>query len=451
MGQRLTSSQQVTLDAFEAALNSGTFKHVRQMLAHMDGVDVARLIEATPPHTREVLWALIESEQEADVIQHLNDEIRALFASKMKPEELAAYTANLDTDDLVDILQDLPDQLTEEVLQKMQTQDRQRIEAAMSYPSDTAGGLMNIDTITLRPDVNIDVILRYLQSRGSIPESTDRLFVVDRHDKYLGSIELSQLLTVKPSKLVGEVMESERRAILADTKASEVALMFERQDLISAPVVDVNGQLLGRITIDDVVDVIRLEGDHSFMGSAGLDESQDTFAPIWQSARRRAVWLGVNLITAILASLVIGMFEASLDEMVALAILMPIVASMGGIAGSQTLTLTIRAMALGQVTFRNTRWLIIKETSVGVINGVVWATIVAAVAWVWFGLPELAAIIAVAMILNLIVAACSGALIPIVLKKLNIDPAVAGSVVLTTVTDVVGFLLFLGLASWLLL
>lgn len=446
-----STSEQVTLSAFQTALNAGTFKKVRRMLSHMDGVDIARIIEATPYHTREVIWALIESPQDADVLQHLNDDIRTQFASKMKPEELAAYTASLDTDDLVDILQDLPQQLLEEVLRKMKSQDRHRIETAMSYPEDTAGGLMNIDTITLRPDVTLGVVLKYLQSRDSIPESTDRLFVVNRNDSYLGSVKLSQLLTVPSHHLVGDIMESEQRAILADTKASEIAQMFERQDLISAPVVDVNGQLLGRITIDDVVDIIRSEGDHSFLGLAGLDESQDTFAPIWQSAKKRAVWLGVNLITAIMASLVIGLFEESLDKMVALAILMPIVASMGGIAGSQTLTLTVRAMALGQVTSRNARWLLIKETAVGAINGVLWSLIVASVAWVWFGLPQLAAVIAIAMILNLIVAASSGALIPLALKRMRIDPAIAGSVVVTTVTDIVGFVIFLGLASWWLL
>jgi magnesium transporter len=327
-------------------------------------------------------------------------------------------------------------------------QHRKRLEAVLSFPEDTAGGLMNTDTVTVRAEVTLDVVLRYLRRLGDqVPRDTDLLFVVNRYDDYLGVLRLSELVTRDPEVTVAEAMSLNVQAIPADTVQAEVARRFERLDLISAPVVDSTGKLLGRITVDDVVDIIREEGEHAFMGQAGLSEEEDMFAPVLISARRRALWLGVNLLTAFLASWVIGQFEATLDKVVALAVLMPIVASMGGIAGSQTLTLAIRGIALGQLTGKNARQLMTKELAVGAINGIMWAGVVALVAGVWFSSLQIAGLIGAAIIINLLFAAFTGAVLPLLLQRLGIDPALAGGVLLTTVTDVVGFFAFLGLAA----
>jgi len=337
------------------------------------------------------------------------------------------------------------------VLQSMDEQDRHRVVSALSYSEDTAGGLMNTDTITVRPDVTLDVVLRYLRQRGEIPETTDSLIVVTRADQYIGLLSLATLLTRDPALTVAEVMMRDVAGIPAILPATEVAHLFEQHDLISAPVVDVDGSLLGRITIDDVVDVICDEAEHSVMSMAGLHEEEDIFAPVVASARRRGVWLGINLATAFLASWVIGLFEATLQQIVALAVLMPIVASMGGIAGSQTITLVIRGMALGRVGVANARRLVMKELAVGALNGVLWALVVAAVATLWFHDYKIGAIIGAAMVINLIVAALTGAMLPLIIRRMGADPALAGTVILTTVTDVVGFMAFLGLATIFLL
>jgi magnesium transporter len=317
----------------------------------------------------------------------------------------------------------------------------------MAYPEDTAGGLMNTDTITVRADISLDVVLRYLRRLGAIPESTDSLFVVDRDGVYLGAIRLTQLLISDPGQKVKDLLSTELGGIDAFTSEKDVAALFTRRDLISAPVVNSEGKLLGRITIDDVVDVIREDADHSLMSMAGLSEEDDMFAPVVTSSRRRTLWLGINLLTALLASWVIGHFENTIEKLVALAVLMPIVASMGGIAGSQTLTIVIRGIAVGKISRGNTLRLLNKETLVGIVNGCIWASIVAGIAVLWFQDYQLGAVIGAAMLINLVVAAIAGAIIPIALQQLNIDPALAGGVVLTTVTDVIGFLSFLGLAA----
>jgi magnesium transporter len=333
----------------------------------------------------------------------------------------------------------------------MDKQNRGRLEAVLSYPEDTAGGLMDLDIVTVRANVTLDVVLRYLRLRGQMPHLTDSLMVVDRFDQYQGVLPLATLLTSDLDATVAEVMEHAVEGISATMKDVDVARLFEDRDLVSAPVIDENGRLLGRITIDDVVDVIREEADHSFMRMAGLDQEDDIFAPAMLSARRRAVWLGVNLATAFLASWVIGRYEATLAQVVALAVLMPIVASMGGIAGSQTLTIMIRGLALGQVGSSNARSLLLKEITVSAMNGLIWSLVVAAIVTAWFRDVQIGGIIAVALVINLVVAALAGFSIPLVLKRFGIDPALAGNVVLTTITDVVGFMVFLGLGTWLLL
>lgn len=387
------------------------------------------------------------AENEGEVLQHLNDDIQADFLKSMDMEELLQATENLDTDNLADILQQLPKTVLREVLNSMDQQDRQRVEGVLQYPEDTAGGLMNTDIISVRPDITVDTVLRFLRRHEEMPDTTDNIFVVTRKDRYIGLLPITTMLVSDPNTEVREIMDTESEAISANLHDSEVANLFERHDWVSAPVVNDEGRLLGRITIDDVVDVIREDADHSLMRMAGLDEDEDTFAPVLKTSRRRAVWLGINLLTALLASFVIGLFQDTIEQVVALAILMPIVASMGGVAGSQALTLVIRGQALGHVERSNIGYLLNREVIVGAINGGIWALVVATIASWWFNDPTIGMVIAIAMIINLVVAAISGASLPVLLKAIHIDPALAGGVILTTITDVVGFCAFLGLAT----
>ncbi|SCZ50658.1 magnesium transporter [Thiohalomonas denitrificans] len=435
------------LQSFHGFLSTGDTEGMREALADMHPAEIAVLLESLPTDQRLQAWKEVPSEQTGEVLAQVHDKVRLTLIGTMDSDELIAATENLDTDDLADLLPDMPDEVIQQLLNTMDEQNRERLETVLPYPEDSAGGLMNVDTITVRADITLDVVLRYLRRRGEIPETTDNLVVVNRTGHYLGLLPITELLTNKPDQSVAEVMQRGVEPISADTEAHEVARIFEHRDLVTAPVVDADGRLVGRITIDDVVDVIRERADHSFMGMAGLTEEEDIFAPVITSSRRRAVWLGVNLMTAFLAAWVIGLFGATIEQLVALAVLMPIVASMGGIAGSQTLTLVIRAQALGQIGASNARQLLLKELTVGFLNGLVWATVIAVVAGLWFDSVWLGAIIAIAIMINLVVAALSGTVIPLVLKKLGADPALAGGVVLTTVTDVVGFFAFLGLAT----
>ena len=435
------------LRKFTAALEVGTLRQVGRMINELHPAEIALLLESLPPAQRHVVWELVDEEYDGDVLTHLNDEVRAKLLEEYDTSELVAATEGLEADDIADILQDLPDTVIREVLNSLDKQDRHRIEAVLSYAEDTAGGIMSTDTLTVRPDVTLDVVLRYLRMRGEIPELTDNLIVVNRNDRYLGLLSLTDLLTKDPTLRVGQVMVRDVDGIAADAPTREVAKLFEQRDFISAPVVDEQRRLLGRITVDDVVDVIKEEADQTLLSMAGLDEEEDLFAPVLTSTRRRAIWLGVNLITAFLASWVIGQFEGALEKIVALAVLMPIVASMGGNAGTQTLTLTIRGLALGQVSSANSAWLLGRELAVGLLNGLLWAVVVGIVAVAWFKDYSIGFIIAAAMVINLVAAAIAGLTIPLLMKRMGIDPALAGTVALTTVTDVVGFLAFLGLAS----
>ncbi|WP_438466221.1 magnesium transporter [Marinomonas sp. PE14-40] len=431
------------------SLESGGTMQIKYLLnGALPAQDVARLLESSPPKERRLLWDLIEQKNEGEILQYLSEDISVQFLKEMDTEQLVAVTEQLESDDLADILQNLPETVVAEVLASMTAQDRSRVESLLSYPEDSAGGLMNTDTITVRPNITIDIAFRFLRRHASLPDMTDSLLVVSRSDRFLGTLPLTKLLVADPDASVREIMETETTVIEADAPASEVAQLFEKMDLVSAPVIDeASGKLLGRITIDDVVDVIRDEAEHSMLSMAGLDDDEDTFAPIMQTSKRRAVWLGINLITAFIASYVIGLFQNTIDQVVALAILMPIVASMGGIAGSQVLTLVIRGIALGHIGAANTRWLLNREIVVGFLNGILWAIVVGALTAYWFDNIEIAYIIAGALIINLLFAALVGTLLPITLKRLGIDPALAGNVILTTVTDVVGFLSFLGLAT----
>ncbi len=433
------------------AIESGRKGPVRRILASLNPAEIGSLIESLPPGEREIIWALVDPDDIGEVLLHLNEELRSHLIDKMDTDAVVAAAEGLDIDDLADFIDDLPEKLTQQVLATMDEANRARVQQVMSYDYDTAGGLMNTDTVSIRPNVTIDVVLRYLRMRGELPDHTDALFVVDRYGHFLGQVKLTELVTEAPDKTVSELMDREFLPIPDTLSSKEVAVRFENRDLVSAPVVDERNVLLGRITIDDVVDVIRDEAEHTILSQVGLDEEDDVFAPVRRSAARRAVWLGINLMTAFIAAGVVGLFEATLDQVVALAVLMPVVASMGGIGGSQTLTLMIRGIALGHISRANAMALLRKEVAVASINGLFWALVVGLVVSLWFESVLLGLVIALAMLLNQVGAAFAGVGLPLLLQKLKVDPALAGSVVLTTVTDVVGFFAFLGLGTIILL
>jgi magnesium transporter len=434
-------------ERIDQALRAGTLGDVAGILAEMPPGDVAYLVSSSPPDYRTLLLGLLKADQEALVVNELPDELRSAILIDRDPEVLAGIVEKLDDDDVADILHELPEDVTGQVLAIMDEQYRQRLQTVLSFPDDVAGGLMSTDTITIRADLTLDVVLRYLRRHVEIPQNTDNLIVVNRSDKLVGLLPIRTVLVSDPAVSVREMMITDQEAINAQMPATEVARRFERNDWVSAPVVDDAGKLLGRITIDDVVDVIIEEADHSLTSLAGLAE-EDTFATVWHSAPRRAVWLAINLATALLASSVISLFQGTIEKVVALAVLMPVVASMGGIAGTQSLTILIRAMAMGQINDRNQFWLIGRESLIGLINGILWAAVIAITAAFWFDDNTLGLIIACAMLINLITAGVSGAGLPLILQRLNIDPALAGGVLVTTITDIVGFLTFLGLATW---
>ncbi len=439
------------LDRLSEALDSGVQSQVKKLINSLNGAEIGDLLESLPQARRQAVWDLVKIDLDGDVLVEVNDEVRAGLIRDTSPDDLVQAVGDLEIDDIADILNDLPDAVITEILHAMDRQDRERLAQVMSYPEDSAGGLMNPDVVTVRPDVSLDVVLRYLRVRGELPEVFDQLFVVNRAGKYLGQLKLADVLTKDPASQVTDLIDTSTDPIPVDMPASQVAIEFEHDDLVSAPVTDQDGLLLGRITIDDVVDVIREEGEHMILTSAGLDEEDDMFAPVLQSARRRWVWLGVNLITALLAAVVLYAFQPTLDELVELAVLFPVVMSMGGIAGTQTLTLMVRGMATGQVSARNSMAILRKELAVGILNGIVFSIIVAAIAYYWYGSPGLGLVMGIAIIVNLVAGALAGALIPVILKRMSIDPALAGGVVLTTVTDVIGIFAFIGLASYVLL
>lgn len=427
------------------------FLRARRTLHALNPAEIADLLESLPPRERNIVWDMVSPEDDGEVLLHLPDSIRETLMRQMDAAELVAAAEELEIDDLADFVEHLPETVTQQVLKALDTGDRSRLEQVLAHEPDTAGGLMNTDTVTVRPDVTLDVVQRYLRLRGEVPEHTDALFVVDRYGSYLGALPLDKILTRAPDALVSSIMERALEAIPAGMDEVEVARRFENADLVSAPVVDSKGVLIGRITIDDVVDIIRAEAEHNLLAMAGLKEDEDLFAPVRGAAQRRAVWLGVNLLTAFLAAAVVGRYEATITEAVALAVLMPVVASMGGIGGSQTLTLMIRSLALGQIDAGNMRFLLRKELAVAAINGLLWASVVAVVAGLWFESLALALVVGLALLINQTAAAFSGVFIPLLLKRMGVDPALAGSVILTTVTDVVGFFALLGLGTLILL
>ncbi len=447
MSAELKPEKQGRLAALREALDRGTFRSAHRLVNAMHPAEIASLLESLPPAQREVVWEFVDPELEGDVLVELHENTRQALIEGMDAEELVAAAEGMEVDDLADLVGDLPEAVTLQVLRSMDQQDRDRLNSVLAYPDDSAGGLMNTDTVSVRADVTVEVVLRYLRMRGELPDKTDRLFIVNRNDHYLGTIPLTRLLTEDPDKSVGDSLEAEAPRIAPETSAQEVARLFQDRDLVSAAVVGSDGKLLGRITVDDVVDVIREEAEHSVRSMAGLADEDDLFAEIIPSTRRRMLWLGINLLTAFLAAFVVQRFEGTIEKVAALAALMPIVASMGGIAGTQTVTLIIRGLATGQIEWANARWLLWKEIAVAGLNGLIWAAVVGAVTVVWFGTWQIAAIIAAAMIVNLLAAAAVGVLVPLVLRRMQIDPALSAGVILTTFTDCIGFATLLGLGA----
>jgi magnesium transporter len=445
-----TNQVPTSLEALKQALESGAMRQVRRLVNALNPAEVADLLESQPQAQRKIVWELVAPDDEGDVLVELNDEVRASLIGSMEPEELVAATAGLDIDDLADLIAELPEAVNREVLRTLDASDRLRLQAVLRYDEDSAGGLMNPDTVTVRANVTLEVVARYLRMRAELPPGTDAVFVVNRSGDYLGALPLTRLLASAPDATVADIMDTAQPAIDANLDAGQVATLFENYDLISAAVIDDRGKLLGRINVDDVVDVIREEASHSVLSMVGLDEDDDMFAPIAASARRRSVWLGVNLATAFLAAWVASRFESTLDAFVVLAILMPVVPSMSGVAGTQTLILITRGLALGQIERANARWLLQKEVGVGIVNALGWASVVA-VGISWFYGWRVGVVIALALAVSLMFAAVSGFLVPITLKRLRIDPALAGGVLLTTITDVVGLASFLGIGTVMLL
>lgn len=443
----MTPDQQHFEEVLEG-ISRGSAADIKVLLASLRPSEVAGVLEANTPATRRIIWGLVDEEVRNQSLQYLQDDVRAEFLEAMDTAQLVAVADDLDTDDFADILQQLPTTITEQVLENLDSRDRARVESVLPYPEDSAGGLMNTDTITVRPRHAVELVLRYLRLRRDLPATTDALIVVNSRDEYLGMLPLTKLLTADATVTVREIMNTEEPAINVGEADTEVAKLFSERDLISAPVVDDNDFLLGRITIDDVVDVIIEDAEEALLAPAGLVVDEDTFAPVRRAVRRRAIWLGINLVTALMAAAVISLFEDTIVKVVALAVLMPVVASMGGIAGTQTLTLVIRGQATGQLGRNNMLWMLNREFVIAALNGTLWATIVALGASYFFDDPKLGLVIAVAMVATILIAAVAGSLLPSLLRRMDIDPAIAGGVVLTTITDVAGFFIFLGLASW---
>ncbi len=448
---KLSEQQSQLLEDVLEHLAAGTEAALGPDLAVLAPAVVASLLESLPLVERKRTWSLVPAPQQGEVLAGVGDEVRATLIEGLAADQLIEATKDLEDDDLTDVIGDLPEEMVGSVLDAMDADRRHRLERVLEYEQGTAGRLMNSDVVSVRPDVSLAVVLRYLRRIAPLPVDTDAIMVVDDAGGYLGILPLTVTVSTEPSSMVADAMVSEADSVTAGTSEDDVAARFEQQDLISLAVVDDNHRLLGRITVDDVVDVIRQQSEQRLLYQAGLDEEEDLFAPILNSIRRRALWLGINLLTVLLASWVIGQFEGILDQVVALAVLMPIVASMGGIAGNQALTLTIRGVALNQITLANFRWFARKEVAIGLLNGLLWALVIAIVTTLWFHRWDIAAIIGAAMVINLLAGAASGVGIPLLLKRLRIDPALAGAVILTTATDVIGFAGFLGLATLVLL
>ena len=427
-------------DSLDLSINQ-----IRRLLSNMSPSEIAHALESSPPKQRNILFSLLKTEEEGDVLFELGEEIQQDLISNISNEELSEAVKELELDEIVDILQKLPEERMKTILSNMSKVDRSRIEIGLTFPENTAGGLLNTDVISVRPNNSIKEVLGYLRDLGKLPDNTDKIFVVNDSNEYLGELSISKVITSNPSLVVREIMETEITPINVNLDDKEVATLFERNDWISSSVIDEDNKLIGRITIDDVVDVIREDADQNLLGMAGIAE--DTFAPPGRAAKSRVLWLSLNLITAFIAASTINIFQDVIDKFVYLAILMPIVASMGGVAATQTLTIVLRGLTLEQINSSNIRWLFKRELAVSILNGIVLSVLVGFITYAWFQELAISLLISCALIINLISSVIAGILVPLILRRFKQDPAISGSVVVTTVTDVIGFLSFLGLAT----
>lgn len=425
---------------------------LQKRLDSLHPADVAYILEALPLEQRLDVWDLVKAERDGEILLEVSDAVRQTLIADMDSDELLAAAEQLDTDELADLAPDLPKDVLQELLESLDSRNRERLQSALSYPDDAVGALMDFDIVTIREDIALDVALRYLRRIGSLPDHTDKLFVVDRHDVLRGVLPLKRLVVNDLDSEVTDVMADDAVVFHPEDTADEAAKAFERYDLVTAPVVDANNRLVGRLTVDTVMDYIREEAESDMLSMAGLREEEDIFASVWKSVQNRWTWLAINLVTAFVASRVIGLFEGSIEKVVALAALMPIVAGIGGNSGNQTTTMIVRGLALGQISGHNTKSLLIKETGVGLLNGLVWGSVLGVIAYFLYDNVALGMVMTAAMTLNLLLAAVMGVMIPTVMStRFNRDPAVGSSVLITAVTDSGGFFIFLGLATIFLL
>lgn len=439
-------------DLVDSITHRQTLGWLRRKLDRLHPADIAYILEALPRDQRQLVWELVRADKDGEILLEVSDAVRPSLLETMDSNEIRAAAETLDADELADLAPDLPPEVVEDVLEALDHEEREHVRAAMSYPEDSVGALMDFDMVTVREDVTLEVVLRYLRRFEELPDHTDKLIVVDREERLRGILTLESLLINEPERLVSEVMKSKSLVTLAPgDDADAAAAAFERYDLISVPVIDAERRVIGRVTVADMVDRIREESEAEILSHAGLREEEDIFAPVMRSVRNRWAWLAINLVTAFIASRVIDLFEGSIAQLVALAALMPIVAGIGGNAGNQTITMIVRAIAMGQVEPSAVWRLLGKEVGVALINGLVWGGVVGGVVWALYGSWALGLVMTGAMTLNLLLAAIAGVVIPLIRQRLGRDPALGGSVMITALTDSGGFFIFLGLATLFLL
>ena len=438
-------------DLVESLVHKQNQSELQNLLDSLHPADVAHILEALPLDNRLYLWDLVKAERDGDILLEVSDAVRQTLIADMDSEELLAAAEQLDTDELADLAPDLPKDVLQDLMESLDSLKRERLQSALSYPEETVGALMDFDIVTIREDIKLEVALRYLRRLGKLPDHTDKLFVVDRHDTLKGVLSLSRMVVNDLDATVEDVMAADAVLFHPEDTADEASTAFERYDLVTAPVVDKNNKLVGRITVDAVMDYIREEAEYDMLSMAGLREDEDFFSTIWKSVQNRWAWLAINLVTALIASRVIGLFENSIEKIVALAALMPIVAGIGGNSGNQTTTMIVRGLALGQISAINMHSLIKKELGVALLNGLLWGGVLGLIAYVLYGNYQLSLVMTAAMTLNLLLAAVMGVMIPLVMEKFGRDPAVGSSVLITAMTDSGGFFIFLGLATIFLL
>ncbi|MBL6685982.1 MAG: magnesium transporter [Methylophilaceae bacterium] len=443
--------QQPKQNLIKNLVSKQNLNKLKKLLDELHPADIADILESLPIDQRIIIWDLVKSENDGDILLEVSDSVRQTLIAEMDNSELLAAAEQLDTDEIADIAPDLPENVLQNLLENLDQQNRERLESTLSYPEDTVGALMDYDIITVREDVSIEVTLRYLRKLGKLPEHTDKLFVVDRYGSILGVLPFKKILVNDLNLYVREVMSTDIVTLNPDDTADDAADAFERYDLITAPVIDANRKLVGRLSVDAVVDYIREVAESDKLSMAGLKEDEDLFSSIWKSVRNRWAWLAINLITALIASRVIGVFEGSIEKVVALAALMPIVAGIGGNSGNQTITMIVRGLALGQINNTNVRNLLYKELGVAILNGVIWGSVLGIFAYLLYGNILLGVVMTTAMLLNLILSAIMGVTIPMLMSKYGKDPAVGSSILITAMTDSGGFFIFLGLATIILI